>query len=99
MVRLLAEIDGLAVPLSDCDWVMWSPCGCPVGVTVARYAATEEAAWKAFYDRKRDSDRAQRQGYRIELVTHARWGTEIKHLMTGRCPHKASGEGSSAATD
>lgn len=92
-VRLLAEIDGLAVPLSDCDWVKWAPCGCPTGVTVARYAVTEAEAWKAFYDRKRDIDRAQRQGYRMELVTHARWGAEIKPKMTTRCPHKAGEAG------
>jgi hypothetical protein len=93
VVRLLAEIDGHAVPLSDCDWVKWAPCGCPVGVTVARLAVTEEEAWKAFYDRKRDIDRAQRRGYRMELVTHARWGAEVKHLMASPCPHKAGGEG------
>lgn len=90
--RLLAEIDGQTVPLSECDWVKWAPCGCPVGVTVARYAATEHDAWKAFYDRKRDIDRAQRQGYSMELVTHARWGAQVMHLMTSPCPHKETGK-------
>ena len=86
--RLLAEIDGEAVPLADCDWVLWAPCGCAPGVLVAREAATEDAAWREFYPKKRDRDRMQRDGYRMELVTHARWREEISELMRTPCPHE-----------
>ena len=89
---LHAEISGQLVPLSDCDWVKWAPCGCPVGVARAGedFAVTEEDAWSEFYDRKRDSDRARRAGARMELVTQARWAAEIMPLMLARCQHQAN---------
>jgi hypothetical protein len=88
-LNLQVEVGGQMVPLNRCDWVKWAPCGCPVGVTIAgeRFAVTEDDAWKQFYDRKRDAERARRQGYRMELVTHARWSAEIKDRMMARCPH------------
>jgi hypothetical protein len=96
---LHAEIDGQMVPLSKCDWVQWARCGCPVGVTLAGegFAVTERDAWKAFYDRKRDAHRARKFGYRMELVTHARWGAEIKALMMAPCPHQTAGMSATAA--
>lgn len=87
-MRLLTEIDGQAVPLDECDWVLWMPCGCAGGVTVARLSLTEEDAWKEFFDRKRDRDRKRRQGYRMELVTQERWKSEISESMRKECPHK-----------
>jgi len=86
---LHAEIDGRMVPLSECDWVKWAPCGCPVGVTRAGegYAVTEQDAWKEFYDRERYADQARRSGYRMELVTHERWSAEIMPLMKASCRH------------
>jgi hypothetical protein len=86
-MRLLAEIDGSTVPLNDCGWVRWASCGCATGITMARYRPTEAEAWRAFYDRKRDIDRAQRRGERMELITNQRWHDEIKDLMRPRCPH------------
>lgn len=86
-VTLSAEIGGQHVPLTACDWVLWAACGCPIGVSVARYSPTEDDAWKAFYDRKRDIERAQRQGERLELMTHARWCAEVMLLMTVPCTH------------
>lgn len=93
MTRLLVEIDGETLPLRSCDWVKWAPCGCPVGVSVAGegLAVTEDDAWRSFYDRKRDSDRARRQGYRMELIPHARYGTEIMPRMLASCPHAPDG--------
>jgi hypothetical protein len=89
--RLLAEIDGVPVPLDKCDWVLWGPCGCPFGVTVARYAPTEEAAWKAMYDYKREIDKAKQQGCRVELMTHERWGREVMPAMQAGCKHGPAG--------
>ena len=98
---LHAEIDGQMVPLRQCDWVKWAPCGCPVGLAVAGegYAVTEQDAWKEFYDRKRDADRARRAGYRIELVTHTRWGAEIMPLMTAPCPHRPAEASAATAAE
>jgi hypothetical protein len=90
-VNLLAEIDGQHVPIAKCDWVLWGACGCPYGVTVASYAVTEEAAWRSFFDRKRDIERAQRRGDRMELMTHERWGREVMERMMARCPHTKAG--------
>ena len=86
-LELFARIGGEHVPLSRCDWVLWGPCGCPFGVTVARYAVTEEAAWKSFYDTKREIERARRQGRRLELMTHDRWSREVYDRMIARCTH------------
>lgn len=98
-MRLHAEIGGQMVPLSKCDWVRWAPCGCPTGVSLVGegFAVTEEDAWREFYDRKRDADRAQKAGHRMELVTHERWSAEIKPLMMAPCPHQAAGESAAAA--
>jgi len=97
-IALSVEINGKQVPLTECDWVMWAPCGCPQGVTVAalpasgRVIATEDAAWKEFYDRKRDSDRARRQGLRLELMTHERYCREASPRMTEKCQHRCDCE-------
>jgi hypothetical protein len=89
---LHAEIDGQMVPLSKCDWVQWARCGCPAGVTLAGegFAVTEQDAWKEFYERKRDADRARKSGERMELVTHDRWGAEIMPQMMAPCPHRTA---------
>lgn len=85
--ELFALIDGEHVSVNGCDWVLWGPCGCPWGVSVARYTPYEEAAWKAFYDRKRDRERVQRKGARLELMTHERWSREVMDKMKVRCTH------------
>ena len=89
--RLAVEIDGTYVPLDECDWVLWGPCGCPFGVTVGRLSPTEVDAWKHFCDRKRDIGRAKRNGQHLELVTHQRWCDEIAERMKFPCPHNAKG--------
>jgi hypothetical protein len=86
-MKLLAEIDGKPVPLAECDWVLWAPCGCPTGVCVARRALTEDDALKEFWDTRREAVRRRREGYRVELMTHARWSAEVMDLMRHPCPH------------
>ena len=92
-MNLLAEIDGIAVPLAKCDWVLWGPCGCPFGVTVGATPTgsivqpQEEDAWKAFYDYKREIVRARRDGCRVELMTHERYCAEVLPGMRTGCPH------------
>lgn len=87
------QVDGEQVPLDQCDWVLYSPCGCPEGVHLAAtgqkvYAADEDAAWQSMFDTKRERDRAQRQGCRMELMTHERYRAEVAPMMTARCPHQ-----------
>jgi hypothetical protein len=91
-VTLSATIDGKIIPLASCDWVLWRPCGCPQGVCSAAgvhgvYAADEDAAWKEFYDLKRDRVQAQRKGLRLELMSHERYCREVSAQMLVRCPH------------
>lgn len=88
---LAALIGGEYVPLSKCDWVLWGPCGCPFGVTVASYAPTEDDAWKSLYDYKREIAKAQRRGNRLELMTHERYSREVCPRMTVRCTHQKAG--------
>ena len=91
-VTLYADIEGQRVPLGSCDWVLWAPCGCPCGVSMAATkhgvrAGDEDAAWRCFYDTKREVARAQREGYRVELMSHNRYSSEVYSRMTVRCPH------------
>jgi hypothetical protein len=83
----VVELDGKTVPLADCDWVEWAPCGCPVGTAAGRSVATEDRAWRDFYPRETDRERAQQQGYWWELMTHDRWSVEVADLMIAGCPH------------
>jgi hypothetical protein len=87
-MRLLTELDGQTVPLADCDWVLFAPCGCPVGCCVADIAPTEDQAWREFYDHKRERDRARRD-HRMVLMTRERWAAEVMPAMRARCPHQA----------
>lgn len=87
-MKLMVELDGVTVPLADCDYVLWKPCGCPRGVSVARLdVVTEDDAWKSFFPTKRERERVQRQGHRMELMTHTRYLAEVYELMRAKCPH------------
>ncbi|MFJ9985370.1 hypothetical protein ACIQUD_15280 [Streptomyces globisporus] len=81
MTDLMVQIDGETVPLADCAWSMWAPCGCMVAISMAvsgtRTLATEEQAHKNHSPRKRDRDREIRDGDRWELITMARYRREI----------------------
>jgi hypothetical protein len=92
VTTLYAEIDGKLVPLAACDWVLWGPCGCPFGVSMAATqhgvrAADEDAAWKSFYDTKREIAKAVRNGLRVELMSHEQYSREVYPRMKTRCTH------------
>jgi hypothetical protein len=99
---LLAAIGARNVPLSDCDWVLWMPCGCSQAVSLAQIPglviADEDTAWAHFSNleglENEDLDialeeiAAQKQaGWRAELITHER----CRAVLDGwgkPCPHK-----------
>jgi hypothetical protein len=82
-----AEVGGQRVRLTNCDWVHWKPCGCLAGLTMARYAPTEDDAWKVFYNRKNARELAQARGERMELMTHKRCVAEVLPHWGKQCPH------------
>lgn len=89
MPEIKVEIDGQLHPLTNCAWITWAPCGCAVGALTAAYSdrafATEGQAWEEIYPLKRDRDRYQRQGYRLELMGWDRYRTDVD--LAARCPH------------
>lgn len=91
MPELLVVIDDKPVPLHDCAWVEYAPCGCAVSVILAAmtdgsHALTTEDQVRCHLDpKKRDRDKAIRQGYRLELMTMDRYRAEVD--LAVRCPH------------
>jgi hypothetical protein len=89
MPELKVEVDGALHALSNCTWITFAPCGCPIGALTAAYGntahATEEQAWQQQYPLKRDRDKRQRQGYRLELMSWNRYRAEVD--LSVRCPH------------
>jgi hypothetical protein len=81
-------LDGMPVPLTECDWVLLRRCGCPQGVAVARAFRTEDSAWKAFYDGWKQIAKALQRGEHLELMPHSRYSTDVLPLMTVRCQHE-----------
>lgn len=89
MPQLKVDIDGELIALRDCTWITFAPCGCPCGALTAAFGdeafGTETQAWQEQYPLKRERDKYQRQGYRLELMSFARYRREID--LTVRCPH------------
>lgn len=85
----MVVIDDKTLPLTNCVWITWAPCGCPCGALTAAFGdeafATEEQAWREKYPLKRERDRYQRQGYRLELMGWDRYCKDID--LAVRCPH------------
>jgi hypothetical protein len=89
MPELMAVIDGKPVPLTKCVWISFSACGCPFGALTAAFSdeafATEDQALREIYPLKRDRDRFQKRGDRLELMGWDRYRQEID--LSVRCPH------------
>lgn len=84
--------DGQVLPLADCDWIMWAPCGCACGVTVAEFRdgealTTAEAVWKDWYPNARERLKRREQGFTLTLISHARYAEEVLPKFQGDCPH------------
>lgn len=107
-MKLLVELDGAAVPLAECDWVLRHACGCVVQIQLAMspggrvYAADVTAAWHEFFSwdapRKRERERLIKQkfadGYRVALMPRR----DAVDAMWTVCLHKRAlvGGGSDA---
>jgi hypothetical protein len=88
MPELLVRIEDKTIPLHDCTWVEYAPCGCAVSVVMSdgsRALPTEDDARRHLAPKKRDRDKAIRQGYRLELMTMDRYRAEVD--LAVRCPH------------
>lgn len=89
MPELKVEVDGDLHALSNCAWITFAPCGCPCGALTAAYGdeahATEEQAWREQYPLKRERDKYQKRGYRMELMSWPRYRAEVD--LAKRCPH------------
>ncbi|MFJ9740874.1 hypothetical protein [Streptomyces sp. NPDC101166] len=91
MPELLIRLNDQTVPLHDCCWIEWAPCGCAVSVVMAamddgsRALPTEDAARRHLEPNKRNRDKQIRQGYRLELMAMDRYRAEVDLAI--RCPH------------
>ncbi|MFE2497156.1 hypothetical protein [Streptomyces scopuliridis] len=89
MPELMVQIDGQNWPLTNCAWITWAPCGCPVGALTAAWGdevfGTEEQALRYIFPTKRERERRVRQGYRVELMGWDRYRRDVD--LTARCPH------------
>lgn len=89
MPELMVQIDGGMHPLTNCTWITHAPCGCPVGALTAAFGdeafATEQQAWLELFPLKREREKYQRQGYRLELMSWPRFRAEVD--LGARCPH------------
>lgn len=81
------EVAGQPVPIDDCSWYYYAPCGCCYGATLAmvdggsRALVSEEDAWREFVsraDRRREKKAA---GYRFEVGLR----TDADKLLRVRC--------------
>ena len=91
MTTLMIEVEGEMVPLTDVNWLLRQPCGCLQAVSLAAngddvYAASEPQAWGEFYDTKKEISKAQREGYKIEVITKEGW-KKISGQLTSECGH------------
>jgi len=88
-LTLMVQVDGEIRPLAKCVWITRAPCGCPCGALTAAYGdqahATEEQAWREQYPLKRERDKYQRKGFRLELMSWDRYRGEVD--LAARCPH------------
>ncbi|MFD5508954.1 hypothetical protein ACFWIB_14425 [Streptomyces sp. NPDC127051] len=83
MNDLMVQIDGEAVPLASCGWLMRETCGCIVAALVAVPTkgivyATAEQAHRHLEPNKRVRDKDVREGRHMELITMAHYRENIR---------------------
>lgn len=107
MTELMVRLDdGQTVPLADCEWVFYEPCGCPRGVMAAvildRPMHDEDTAFYEFFDDgyKRTTaaavKRERKRGVTAELMSVERYRAEVNPRLRGKCPHAKAAEAEAA---
>lgn len=93
MPEQTARIDGQTLPLADCVWAIWAPCGCPAGELAAtcwdKTFATEQQAWAEIHPDHRERQQRQRQGYRLQLTSRDQ-ADAIDPMAP--CPHEKASQ-------
>lgn len=83
---LTVTVNDKPVPLDECGWLQRRPCGCIVSAVVAVVKCADDSGWvlatadqaaKHLMPRKRDRDKADGQGLRMELITMAHYREHI----------------------
>jgi hypothetical protein len=91
VIATIVKFGDQVVPIEECTWVQWAPCGCPSAVALAgHFCPTEESAWRENtpHGTQREVDADKAAGYRIELMSSARCRSEVLPHMSGKCPHE-----------
>jgi hypothetical protein len=93
--RRTIVINGVEYAPRDCDWVVWSPSGEPVGCSLVRSPAYDDPgkAARQFWGTATEAMNHLARGYRLELMTHERWAAEVMPLMLSK-PSDRAGAGS-----
>lgn len=92
VAELYVNVDGKMAPLAKCTWVFSHRCGHPFGVMIAQLSAssrdtyaTEDQAWREFYDTAARRKAAQRAGVTARLAVHASLDDEFWWQMKDGC--------------
>lgn len=87
MSGVYLEVDGQPVPASECSWIDTAPCGCISGVTMAEIGdevlVNVEQASASYYSNAVARARAEQEGFRLSLTTHAKF----RATKWDDCPH------------
>lgn len=83
MRDLIVDIDGERVRLDACSWVLWRPDGWPLATSVATNDSPERAMRAMCRMSEIDPVQAERDGWRVELMTTARWSREVMPIALG----------------
>jgi len=88
-IKVLIELDGVPVPLNECEWVWTRKCGCAFAVSRAD-TADEETAWKDVFYYAKERNALRKQGVTAELMTFKRARKEFLPMMRLEytCPHQ-----------
>lgn len=83
--------DGRSFPLTECDWALLRPCGCPEAIMHATGAwgdviGDESGAWKQLYDLgpERERETLRRVGWTVKLMPI----DEAVAAFMAKCPHR-----------
>lgn len=92
-MTIYLEVDGQPVPVEQCFWMQFSPCGCASGVAVADLRGapliTEDLARIEFTrtNTKLEVERDKAAGYTMKLVTRQQYRDTYMEQIKGSCPH------------